>query len=153
MKFKTIFIVCFLFMFFALTVSAEYYLYIDTNGVKHYTDDISEIPENQRPKLNVYQSIQTSPEKKPREEEQIETKSTISLESLGTQRDELVNEYNALIKRNEALAKQKKTLNEKEYNKLATQLNIEIKQYQDKQQPYEKLVEQYNEQIKPSDKN
>ncbi|MBW2654072.1 MAG: DUF4124 domain-containing protein [Deltaproteobacteria bacterium] len=64
MKLIYVLIVCFLYILCASSVFAEYYHYIDKNGIKHYTDDISEIPEDQRPNLNIYQSIQPSPEKK-----------------------------------------------------------------------------------------
>ncbi len=153
MKLIYILIVCFLYILSASSVFAEYYHYVDKDGIKHYTDDISEVPEDQRPNLSIHKSIQTSPEKKPSKEEQIETRDTITLKSLAIKKNEIVSEYNALVKRNKALAEQKKTLNEKEYNELATQLNIEIEQYQGKKEAYEKLVEQYNQHIRSSKKN
>ena len=52
-----------------------------------------------------------------------------------------------IVKKNRALSEQKNELDEKEYNVLATQLNIEIKQYQKKKDLYEELVEKYNKQI------
>ena len=151
MKLYYIFIVCFLYILSTSSLFAEYYHYVDKNGVKHYTDDISEIPKDQRPDLTIHQSIKTPDIKEPlKTENKVET---ISSESLETKRDKLVTEYNALVKRNKTLAEQKNTIDQKKYNELATQLNIEIKQYQEKKQAYEKLVEQYNEQIKPSGKN
>ncbi|MCD4677592.1 MAG: DUF4124 domain-containing protein [Desulfobacula sp.] len=151
MKLNYIFIVCFLYVLSTSSLFAEYYHYVDKNGVKHYTDDISEIPKDQRPDLSVYQSIQTPDIKEPPKTEN--KTDTITSKSLGIKRDKLINEYNALVKRNKTLAEQKNTIVEKEYNELAAQLNIEIKQYQEKKEAYEKLVEQYNEQIKPSGKN
>ena len=151
MKLYYIFIVCFLYILSTSSLFAEYYHYVDKNGVKHYTDDISEIPKDQRPDLTIHQSIQTPDRKEPlKTENKVDT---ISSESLETKRDKLVTEYNALVKRNKTLAEQKNTIDQKKYNELATQLNIEIKQYQEKKEAYEKLVEQYNEQIKPSGKN
>jgi len=152
MKFVYVLIVCFLYIFSVSSVFAEYYHYVDKNGVKHYTDNLSEVPEAQRPNLNIYQGIQTSPEKKPSAEKQIESKDTITRESLEIKKDDLVNEYNDLVKRNKALTEGKKTFKAEEYNKLAAQLNIEIEQYQKKKESYEKLVEEYNKQIKSSEK-
>ncbi|MCD4720674.1 MAG: hypothetical protein K8S13_12580 [Desulfobacula sp.] len=146
-------IICFLYILSASSVFAEYYHYIDKDGIKYYTDDISEVPEDQRPDLSVYQSIQTSPEEKPPEEKDIETKDTIMLKSIEIKKGEIDNEYEALVKKRQALTKQKKTIGEKKYNELATQFNIEIKQYQEKKEAYEKLVEQYNKQMIPSEKN
>ena len=152
MKLIYVLIVCFLYILSASSVSAEYYHYVDKDGIKHYTDNISEVPEDQRPNLNIHKSIQTSPGKKPPGKEQIETRDTITLKSLEIKKNEIVNEYNALVKRNKTLAEQKKTINDKEYNELAGQLNIEIKQYQEKKEAFEKLVEQYNKQISSSEK-
>jgi hypothetical protein len=158
MKLIYVLIVCFLYVLSASSVFAEYYHYVDKDGIKHFTDDISEIPEDQRPDLDVYKSIQSSPEKEPPEEKpsnekQIESNGSIALKSLEIKNDELVNEYNALIKRNKALTGQKKTIDGKKYNELVTQLNIEIKKYQKKKEAYEKLVKQYNEQITSSGQN
>ncbi|RLC05034.1 MAG: hypothetical protein DRH34_03100 [Deltaproteobacteria bacterium] len=148
MKCYFVLIACLLYILSASSISAEYYHYIDKDGIKHYTDDISEIPEDQRPKLSIHKSIQT-----PAKKEAPPENPAISPESLVIKKDELDNEYEALVKKREALNKEKKSIGEKKYNEIATQLNIEIKQYQKKSQSYEKLVEQYNEQIKPSDKN
>ncbi len=152
MKFVYILIVCFLYILSASSVFSEYYHYVDKDGIKHYTDDLSEVPKAQRPDLNIYQGVQTSPEKKPSEEKQIENKDTITLKSLELKKDELVNEYNALVKRNKTLTEQKKTFKAEEYNKLAAQLNMEIKQYEEKKEAYEKLVKEYNELIRASEK-
>jgi len=40
-----------------LVSSAEFYKYRDESGVLHYTDDLSEIPANQRPKMDTYKEI------------------------------------------------------------------------------------------------
>ena len=152
MKFVYILIVCFLYILSASSVFSEYYHYVDKDGIKHYTDDLSEVLKAQRPDLNIYQGVQTSPEKKPSEEKQIENKDTITLKSLELKKDELVNEYNALVKRNKTLTEQKKTFKAEEYNKLAAQLNMEIKQYEEKKEAYEKLVKEYNELIRASEK-
>ena len=151
MKFNYFLIVCFLYILSASFVFAEYYHYVDKKGIKHYTDDISKVPEDQRPNLSIYQSIQSPDKKEPPKTGN--TINTITPEFLVIKKDELDNEYDTLVKKTQALTKQKKTIGEKKYNELATQLNIEIKQYQEKRESYEKLVEQYNEQIRPSEKN
>jgi len=40
-----------------LVSSAEFYKYRDGSGVLHYTDDLSEIPADQRPKMDTYKEI------------------------------------------------------------------------------------------------
>jgi len=147
MKFKHTLIAGFLFIFSASIVFAEYYQYTDKNGIKHYTDNISEIPENQRPTLTIHESIQP-----PKKEAAQKRKPVISLESLVTKKEVLDKEYEALIQKREDLNRQKKAIGEKKYNELATQLNVKIRQYQDKTIAYEALVKKYNGQIKSVEK-
>lgn len=145
MKFNFVF--CVLFIWSVSFVSAEYYHYVDKNGVKHYTDDISNIPENLRPDLSEYQSIQSPNKKKIIEKKPMDPKDRITPDFLKIKKSEIDHEYKTLVKKNRALSEQKNELDEKEYNVLATQLNIEIEQYQKKKDLYEKLVEKYNKQI------
>jgi|GEM_PF-4871526 len=50
MKLIDVLIVCFLYILCASSVFAEYYHYIDKNGIKHYTDDIGDsTPGSQSP--------------------------------------------------------------------------------------------------------
>ncbi|NOX35339.1 MAG: DUF4124 domain-containing protein [Deltaproteobacteria bacterium] len=136
------FIACFFYLSSAVFAFAEYYHYVDKNGIKHYTDNILEVPENLRSNLSIYKSIQGPSKKKP-----AKTKSKITPEFLVIKKDDLDNEYAALVKKRADLMEQKKTVGEKKYNLLAAQLNIAIKQYQEKSAAYEKLVEQYNNQV------
>jgi len=122
-------------------------LYQQNIGVKHYTDDISKIPENLRPDLSTYQSIQNPHEKNTIQKTVMDTKDRITPDFLAIKKNEIDHEYKTLAKKNRALSEQKNELDEKEYNVLATQLNIEIKQYQKKKDLYEELVEKYNKHI------
>jgi len=149
LKFKLVFMICVLYLWSAAVVSAEYYRYVDKSGVKHYTDDLSEVPSDQRPNLSVYKSIQSPPEKKTPEKDTTEAKDTLTHESLILKENKLAEEYEVLVKKNKALAEERETLEDKEYNELVTQLNSEIKQYREKRKAFKALVEQYNKQIKP----
>ena len=77
----------------------------------------------------------------------MDTKDRITPDFLAIKKNEIDHEYKTLAKKNRALSEQKNELDEKEYNVLATQLNIEIKQYQKKKDLYEELVEKYNKHI------
>ncbi|MBT7261469.1 MAG: hypothetical protein HN888_10175 [Desulfobacula sp.] len=147
MKFKLVFFLCVLLIWPFVFVSAEYYHYIDQNGIKHYTDDISKIPENLRPDLNKHKSIISPKEKTVIKKKSMESKAKITPGLLTNKKNELDHEYKILAKKNKSLSEQKNDLDEKEYNALATGLNIEIKHYQKKKERYEELVEQYNKQI------
>ena len=158
MKLKYALIVTVFYILSATSVSAEYYQWIDQDGIKHFTDDVSEIPEDQRPGLNIYKSIKT-PEKKKPDKNKIDKnkpdkkKNFITPESLVQKKDALDVESDNLVKKRETLRKQKKSLSGKKYNKLVTELNIEIQKYQKKVDEYEILVEKYNKQIQPSEEN
>ena len=158
MKLKYALIVTVFYILSATSVSAEYYQWIDQDGIKHFTDDVSEIPEDQRPGLNIYKSIKT-PEKKKPDKNKIDKnkpdkkKNLITHESLVLKKDSLDIESDNLVKKRETLRKQKKSLSGKKYNKLVTELNTEIQKYQKKVDEYEILVEKYNKQIQPSEEN
>lgn len=134
-------------------VSAEYYQFIDKTGIKHFTDNISEIPEDQRSGLGIHQSIR-SPEKiEPNRQEPENTKPVITPESLMNKKKELDREYEILVKKTELLTEQKKTIGVEKYNELVMQLNSEIQEHQGKKDAYEMLVEQYTEQINKPPEN
>jgi len=158
MKLKYALIVTVFYILSATSVSAEYYQWIDQDGIKHFTDDVSEIPEDQRPGLNIYKSIKTPEKKKPEKNtpdknKPDKKKNLITHESLVLKKDALDVESDNLVKKRETLRKQKKSLSGKKYNKLVTELNIEILEYQKKVGEYEILVEKYNKQIQPSEEN
>jgi hypothetical protein len=147
MKLKYVLIVTVCYILSAASVSAEYYQWIDQDGIKHYTDDVSEIPEDQRSGLNIYKSIKTPDKKKPDKK-----KNLITSESLVIKKEALDIEYSNLVKKKETLREQKKSLGETKYNELATELNIAIQEYQKKTDEYEMLVGKYNKQIQPPEK-
>ena len=153
MKLKYALIVTVFYILSAKSVSAEYYQWIDQDGIKHFTDDVSEIPEDQRPGLNIYKSIKSPDKKKIDQNQPDKKKNLITYESLVIKKDALDIEYHNLVKKKETLKEQKKSLDETKYNKLATELNIAIQEYQKKTDEYEILVKKYNKQIQPPEKN
>ena len=144
MKFKYVFIVCFFYILSVASVYAEYYKWIDQSGTVHYTDDISTIPKDKRPDLDVYKGIET--DKNKNIEKDSVKQNSITAESLVVKKDELDNEYDAILKKKQALVEKQKDIGQKKYNVLVEKLNLEIQEYQKKVKAYEKLVEQYNEQ-------
>lgn len=121
---------------------AEYYQYIDQNGVRHFTDNILEVPENQRKKLKVHQSIDSKSA-----EPAAPAKKQITPEELIVKKDELDRLHDDLMKKRDELNQQKEKIGDKRYNERATALNKEIKAYQAKSKAYEELILEYNRQI------
>lgn len=152
MKLKYALIVTVFYILSVASVSAEYYQWIDQDGIKHFTDDVSEIPEDQRPRLNIYRSIKTPEKNKPDKNKPDKKKNLITPESLAKKKDALDIEYDNVVKKKETLGEQKEILGEIKYNKLATELNIAIQEYQKKTDEYEILVKKYNKQIQPPEK-
>ncbi len=153
MKLKSLFLICCLFLASASLVMAEYYQYVDTDGTKHFTDDLSQVPKDQRPNLKTYQTIQSQAENESSDTKIPGSKNTLTIEALMAEDSKLKKEFDALNKKKEALVKQEKTLSAKEYNTRITDLNLEIKEYQKKFKEYNNRVKEYNKQSLPSETN
>ena len=60
---KAKFIIALIFpIIFAFTAEAQFYKYYDDNGNLRYTDDINQIPEDQRQQIKTYESADESGE-------------------------------------------------------------------------------------------
>jgi len=153
MKLKSVFLICCLVLASASFVMAEYYQYVDKDGMKHFTDDLSQVPKDQRPNLKTYQTIQPPPENESPDTKMPGSNNALAIEALLAEDNRLKKEYNALNKKKEALIKQEKTLSGEEYNTRITGLNLEIKQYQKKFEEYNNRVKEYNKQALSSETN
>mgnify|MGYP003565141808 CR=1 FL=1 len=161
-------IVILIFALFAASASAQFYKYVDEEGNIRFTDDINQVPPEQRANIQKYvESFSDSEEDTlPKEETQNAQEQEISVdlsddseqESLGEARKRLValkeeidNEYKELVKEKEKLAKEKaKAVNRKqilEYNEKVDKLNERVKAYQQKGKDYEAQVEAYNARV------
>lgn len=129
-------------------VFAKYYSYTDSNGVKHFTDNLLEVPIDQRPQLNIHSGVQApAKEEKPGKKEKPDSsENQVDLEFLQKKKEELDLEYAVLSKNREELMNQKASLKPDKYNELARNLNAKMKKYQEKHLAYETLVDQYNRQ-------
>jgi membrane glycosyltransferase len=102
-------------MLLAAPISAEMFKYVDKNGNVLYTDDLSMIPEEQRPGIEVFESTMDqafpTPEDKKTEQEQTATSATENAEEaaqrLAKQREVLAQEAKALQEEMDALRKEK----------------------------------------------
>ena len=158
--------------FFLLSVSAfaEFYKYTDENGNVRFTDDINQVPAEQRSKIRSYeesQSEETSePEKTAETAEQSEPQSNFpdlsednaeegSLEELKNRidqiKEELDQEYAALMKEKEQLAEERKNAKDntqiESYNKKIEGYNKRGENFMKKQKERDALIQDFNARI------
>ena len=170
MKYFKIFIII-TFLMFSVSAAAEFYKYTDEDGNVHFTDDINQVPAEQRAKIRSYvESVSPEPAEQPtNEENQSDQAATdqqsnfpdLSEDESGSLEDakkridalksEIDQEYEALIKEKEQLAKAKTEAKTKEqiieYNKKVDSLNKRVVSYEKKGKEYKAQVDAYNQRI------
>jgi hypothetical protein len=161
----------------AVTASAEFYKYRDHNGVLRYTDNLADVPEDQRPKMKThkaaedYQTPQQTAAKERKEADRsnqdleaarernrqrqaklLEAGGAPSPEALQQAKNALDQEYAELMQEKEALAKSKETIKTvpeaQAYRDRVTALNKKITDFESRRQMYSKQVDTFNEAVK-----
>jgi hypothetical protein len=144
-------IVCFIFLIFLLPlfpVWAQFYQWTDKNGVKHFTDNILEVPKDQRPQVTVHKGVTPKqPVQKPaapatEEDSDLEPDG----ESLLVQKAQLEQESAILEKKRRELIEQQDALPITKYNAQVNALNKAFLDFQQKLSVYEQKVKKYNQQ-------
>lgn len=170
---------CFFFILFALFVSSPvpaFYEYVDEHGVTRYTDDINEVPEDQRYGKEEYQETETAqPEADDTVVPETQTKTgsespasgekagkdsdyDATLNALKQRREDLVRERAAIEKEDDRLLKNKLKLKPgediEEYNEEVSKLRQRTRELEKKREEFnEKInklnaeIEQYNEKV------
>lgn len=142
---------------FSFSASAEYYKYVDKNGVTRYTDDLSQVPKQKREELKKFKEIKSG------YSQEIKTESSKVLKKTETKADnskadelrnikkELDEEYQSIKAERENLITQGKKASRKsaveELNVKAAALNKRIEEYEKKKEDYIKRVKEYNTQL------
>ena len=158
------------FLLFSVSASAEFYKYTDEDGNVRFTDDINQVPEEQRSKIRSYVESQSEevPEQEATQEipEESEQQANFpdlseddakqgSIEELKSRIDaikqEIDQEYAALLKEKEQLAEDKNKVKTREqvesYNKRIESYNIRGENFMKKQKERDALIDDYNARI------
>ncbi|BBO67549.1 hypothetical protein DSCA_14790 [Desulfosarcina alkanivorans] len=145
-----------------LPACAEIYKYVDENGQKRWTDDLSQVPKEQRPSAQRFESVEETPpepDTAPAEETRPEASLAIgavtadtpapadalSREALEKEKADLDARYQQLMEERKELEQIKTEADSFEARAL---LNEKISAYNDKTKQYETQLNRFNEKIK-----
>lgn len=125
----------FIFVFLSLPAHSEFYRYKDASGTIIFTDDLSQVPMDQRPGVDVYESA-TSPEGEQKDAKRPSLKRDSSNQVLEKKQKWLIKEQNVLnLERDELLSQKQEVKSQEEkavYNKKVRALNKRIEVYKEK---------------------
>ena len=162
------------FFLFSVSASAEFYKYTDEDGNVRFTDDINQVPEEQRSRIHSYveseseevaeqETTQENPEKSEQQENfpdltenDAEAGSPEELKSrIDAIKQEIDQEYKALLKEKEQLSEEKKQVKTRaqieSYNKRIESYNTRGQDFMKKQKERDALINDYNALIMKKD--
>ena len=164
MKKPTLVIFLITLLLFAAPVCAEIFKYLDENGKKRWTDDLSQVPKEQRPSAQRMETVEettaeTITEKagKPQTGSPVGTKAAIpdtdeSGETVELSRQALEKEKADLDTRYQQLLEERKQLEQIKPEALSfndrAKLNIRISAYNGKTEQYDAQLNAFNKKIK-----
>jgi len=151
---------------FSSFVYAEFYRYTDENGVARFTDDLTQVPEEQRPKVKAYEEtifpqdltvLKEDGKSDEGEEEEVdieveETRDLTDLERLNKKKARLDKEYAGLVKEKNLLLESKEGMESESdliaYNEKIVSLNERISEFEKRRWEFSKEVDQFNARFK-----
>lgn len=145
-------------------VLAQYYQYTDENGTVYFTDNLVEVPVDQRKDLKTYESensisdsetIRKTPADLPEdlrdpEKEMPEARVISTMQQLNKEKEILDHMYEQLVTRKQALKKEKASAStaaqETAVQKKINTLNQDIADFENRRQAFEKKAKTFNTQ-------
>jgi hypothetical protein len=162
-----------LILFVSTICFAEFYKYKDSNGILRFTDNLAEVPESQRPKVDKYNEyIPKTPDTKAEllnamkatedaslkklSEKSVQSKE-FQIQDLGNKiakiQEDLQNEYKQLLERKKSLeamdqkAMPKKSTQIISLNEQAAKLNKDIREYNQKKEICLEAIKKYQKEL------
>ncbi len=146
MKKISYYFVCFFFILLISIVHAQFYQWVDKSGVKRFSDNLLDVPKDQRPNLTVHESIITKdpPTPPPETKRKSLARQQAALEK---EKTALTIQYKDLQKKQKELLAQQKLLTTDLYNERIMELSGEIAAYEKKRTTFETKVQKFNKQV------
>lgn len=125
---------------------AEFYKYVDESGIARYTDDLSQVPVNQRPGVNTYtESPSYMPNKKPLDINALK-------KLLENKKQDLDREYQELMMEEVRLEEEKNDIKtdqgRRKHNEKIRSFNEKSRKYLEKKDAYEKQAAVYKKRLR-----
>jgi len=157
-------IVCSVLVFSAIPSSAEFYQYVDSKGITHFTDKFSTIPAKYQSQVDRHhEEIIALPDEVPYPEyedpQPIEIKSkTPKISGLKKEKSMLLDKKKAMNQQFEMLMVEKQQIESSKenvadkkgiitYNRRVKEINKKIRQYKEEENRFQSEIERYNKSI------
>ncbi|MBC8443716.1 MAG: DUF4124 domain-containing protein [Deltaproteobacteria bacterium] len=153
-------LICLVVILFSMPASGEFYKYVDDSGNVKFTDDLTQVPIDQRPKAKTYIESKGAPEEKADDSETVKKEADQNIrKEMDLRKVQLDREKAALDKEYETIMKEQKALSEEQkkaktrvqvikFNKKTVTFNENAAQYEKKRKDLDERIAKYNEELK-----
>jgi len=140
----------------SIPVCAEFYKYRDANGVLRFTDNLMDVPEDQRENLKSYREVVT-PEEKPQISESAQKAAALKnrnsrIEEMNGEREVLAQTFDALETERKAILESAPDPQDQEayeaHRQRITAFNERIKSYEESRKRFQEKVDAFNAEAK-----